>query len=246
MRTLRQSPKSLTLSLRPLRIWILSGLMSSVGLILLLVLGRLTSLRCDRFGLSLASCTVETLGIGLEKQKTLLLKHVYRADIDSLYRIVLRTDQGDIPLTYPYTALNWEQKAVVSQINNFLGNPIALNLSMSQDGRAFAYPFGIILLGGGLGLMASFGSMVVYEIHQDQQRVILRNQSLWGQSSQEFPLESVLGVELEQEPHNGFPGDCHITMRLRSGESITLSPRYPLAPQAATDLVNTLQTYLHS
>jgi|GEM_PF-4013345 hypothetical protein len=243
MRILRKTTDSLTLSLCPLRMWILSGALTTVGLAILLGLGRMTALRCDRFGLETGSCTLQTLSLLQGRYHTLELSNIYRAETDWLYRITLQTPSGNLPLTFPYAAIDWEQQLVMAQINDFLDNPTAIHLEMVQDGRPFAYPFGTSFFLGGLLLAFYFGSIAVYEINPDQKTVTLKHRGGFGQSVRHFDLTDVETVKLEtsEAPLN----DCHIAMQLRSGQSIPLSPRYPLDRNEARHLVQTLQTYLH-
>jgi len=223
--------------------WVLSGALTTVGLAILLGLGRMTALRCDRFGLGTGSCSLETLSLLHSEYRTLELETIYRAETDWLYRITLQTPSGPLPLTFPYTAIDWEQQLVMAQINTFLDNPTAIHLEMIQDGRAFAYPFGTSFFLGGLFLAFYFGSIAVYEINADQRTVTLKHRGVLGQSVRRFDLTEVETVKLEtsEPPLN----DCHIAMQLRSGQTIPLSPRYPLDRNEAHHLVQTLQTYLH-
>lgn len=242
MRILRKTTDSLTLSLCPLRMWILSGALTTAGLAILLGLGRMTALRCDRFGLGTGSCSLETLSLLSNHYHTLELSDIYRAETDWLYRISLQTTSGHFPLTFPYAAIDWEQQLVMAQVNNFLDNPTAIHLEMTQDGRPFAYPFGTSFFLGGLLLALYFGSIAIYEINPDQKTVTLKHRGMLGQSVRHFDLTEVETVKLEtrEPPLN----DCHISMHLRSGQTIPLSPRYPLNQQEARHLVQTLQTYL--
>ncbi|MEY2977255.1 MAG: hypothetical protein ACO31I_05575 [Prochlorotrichaceae cyanobacterium] len=244
MRILRKTADSLTLSLCPLRMWVLSGALTSLGLVILLGLGRMTALRCDRFGLATGSCSLETLSLLQSHYQIIEIRDIYRADTDWLYRITLQTPSGNLPLTFPYAAIDWEQQLVMNQINDFLDNSTAIHLEMTQDGRAFAYPFGVSFFLGGLLLACYFGSIAVYEINQAQKTVTLKRQGMLGQSIRQFDFQDVatLQVEAAEQPLH----ECHISMQLRSGQTIPLSPRYPLDRQEARHLVQTLQTYLQN
>lgn len=245
MRILRQTPEALTLSLCPLRMWILSGALTAVGLSILLGLGRMTTLRCDRLGLALGTCSVDKVSLWQDKRQTINLTQVYSADIDWLYRIVLHTEGKTIPLTFPYAAIDWKQQIVMNQINEFLDNPIAVQLKMTQDGRSFAYPFGTSFFLGGLVLACYFGSVAIYEINQAQQTVILKHRGVLGQSSRKFHLSDIETLQLESSDYSSPTiSDCQVSLRLRSGQCISLTPRYPLDRHEANHLVHTLQAFL--
>jgi hypothetical protein len=225
--------------------WFLSGTLAGIGLLTLGSLGRVTSLQCERFGLGTGSCSVENLTLWGSHDETFALSQIHRAEEDWLYRISLNVGNSTIPLTFPYATLDWKQQVLINQINSFLDNPTAVQLSMSQDGRAFAYPFGTSFFLGGLLLAGYFGSVAVYEINREKNTVTLKHQGVLGKSTQQFNLQEVEGVELETSPET-IMQDCRILMQLRSGQTIPLSPHYPLDHQEARHLVNTLQTYLQS
>ena len=245
MRILQKTSAALVLRLCPLRMWVLSGGLALTGLGILLGLGQVKTLQCDRLGLNSGHCWFRQESFWQHRYRSFDLRQVYTAEVDWLYRIVLKTADGDVVLTFPYAAVNWQQFAVKNQINGFLDNPIALQLLLSQDGRAFAYPFGLSFLLGGMVLGGLFGTVAVYEINRSRQTITLKHQWMMGKSQHEFDLTEVEALKVDRSPNTqGLGSDCHIAMQLRSGQSIPLSPRYPLHPQEAQQLTQILQSYL--
>jgi hypothetical protein len=207
-------------------------------------LGRVTTLSCDRFGLLVGSCQVVSIGLEGERIQTLPLDQVYSADLDFAYRIILYTSSNPVVLTAPYSGFSTSHQVVAAQINDFLSNPIAIRLVFQDDGRSFAYPFGVVFLVGSGLLGAIFGSVVNYEIDREKGIVILKRQGILSRITQSYPLEEV--TQLEIETSEGIQGelDCRICLLLESGKTIPFTAHYTLNCQEAQKTIEQIEAFL--
>ena len=234
MHVAQPTPTGLVLRFYPLKIWLLCTLLATTGLATMVGLGRVTILTCDRITLRVGSCTVESLGLEGDRRQSIPLHNVDRAALSSTASVVLRTTAGTIPVTAPLGSNpNLSRALVVTQINQFLENPVAVRLVFQDDGRAFAYPFGLIfILGSGVMLMM-FGSIVSWDLDRQGSSFKLKHQSFLTTLVCHYPLHAIDRLQLEPSRSNADIGGCGLYLLLYSGQRIPLAHRYFLSQEDA-------------
>lgn len=244
MQFVRQTPTHFTLCLRPFKVWLLCGTLASVGFGVLIELGRVTTLSCDRFGLLIGSCQVVSIGLEGERVYSLPLAQVYGADVDFMHRIVLYTNEQFLPLTAPYSDFSLTRQIIAARINHFLVNPVAIRLVFQDDGRSFAYPFGaVFIIGSGL-ILIIFGSVVVYEIDRSRSIVTLRRQGILKGTINHYPLADITRLHIEISEGIQGQTDCRICLLLHSGQSVPFTPHYGLNCQDARKTLQQIEAFL--
>jgi hypothetical protein len=246
MYSVSQSPTQFSLCLRPVKAWLLCGTLAVTGLGIIVALGRVTTLTCNRFGLLVGTCEITSIGLEGERTHTFHLNEVYGADLDVAYRIMLYTGSAPIALTAPYSGSSINRQIVAARINHFIQNPIAIGFVFHDDGRGFAYPFGLIFLLGSLLVATFFGTVVIYEIDRAQATVTLQHQSFWGRRCHTLALSEVDRLKIEISEGLQGQTDCRICLILRSGHSIPFTPHYTLNPQDAETKIQEVEAFLLS
>ena len=66
------------------------------------------------------------------------------------YRIIILTQNSQIPLIHSYTIGKQRKIKKVNLINNFLSHSQATSLTVQQDNRLFGYLFGLIFIVSGI------------------------------------------------------------------------------------------------
>lgn len=148
---------------RMLGLMLFGGIFLAVGLAVVWFLGAQTTLTCERPEPRTGECTlVSANALGLNtRSQTVRLNEIQRAELqvsededgDETYRVVLRTETGEVPLTGYYSSGRDDKRQNVDRINAFLDDGNARTLTASQDDRLFASIFG--------GLFACVGGLAV-------------------------------------------------------------------------------------
>lgn len=242
MRVVRQTSTQLTLRYYPWKVWLISLLMITVGLIILHS-GRVVTLTCNRVEPSEGLCALTSQGIwestSTEFPTSLLQgavvdqhQHVDRDDegresYKYSYRVVLLTRRGEIPFTSYYTSSGYRQKTViVHRINDFVRFPDQTSLIVQQDDRWFAYLLGGILTFAGLISALGFGQLITCHFDKTLDQVVIKQQGLFTTQTVKQSVQAIAGVRLSTyTTPNGKPVD-RIVLDLNSGGTVPLTTYY--------------------
>lgn len=117
--------------------------------------GRLTTLNCRRDDRAQITCQktersltvvepMETI-VGLKSATIEEVGRKYRR----AYRVVLRTESGDYPLTEQYQSDRLKKEEAADQINRYVADPTQTTLTLLQDDRGQSNLFGLIFVASG-------------------------------------------------------------------------------------------------
>ncbi len=128
-------------------------LMAGGSLLAMYFFGSTVNLNCERDSTGAVNCTRDQNWLGLLEGSTKPVPGLQRAviqenydDDGSTYRVALRSEQGDIPLSAAYTS-GYEDKAdLASQINTFLSDPAQTTLEVSTGIPIAGVLFSVSLL----------------------------------------------------------------------------------------------------
>ncbi len=124
----------------------------AVGLMSIILFGKVTNLDCNRYQKNQITCQLESsglLGKKLTEIKQIQGSEVKRRrsdDGDYTYRVLIKYENGETPLTDYYSSGRSEKYEQVEQINSFINNPEIPNLKVKNDKRWLAYPLGGIFI----------------------------------------------------------------------------------------------------
>ncbi|NEQ97222.1 MAG: hypothetical protein F6K30_10940 [Cyanothece sp. SIO2G6] len=134
-----------------------------VGGLSLILFAKITTLECDRLEPKQIECTLVSEGV-LGTNTTLIPPgHLQGAkvqvsedsDSNDIYRVVLRTETGNVPFSAVYSSGRSGKQQKAEQINAYLNNVNQKVLTIQQDDRIFGYVFGGIFGLSGVAMMGS-------------------------------------------------------------------------------------------
>lgn len=227
--------------------WWVSLVCFGAGAMGWLLLAQTSELRCDR---SLTSqcqlthrrprqTTTHQFSIASLREATLDIDF---DDGDTLYRVLLVTDEETLPLSSLYTSNGGGQRRRVNQINQFLQTPTDPSLRLRQDTRWL----GLVFLGafgfGGLLLLLS-NRTIDCTFDKDTNQFSLRLWGLRGATTHQHPLSNLLGMRVEQSTDKDTD-TSRLTVVLKTGEAIPLSIVYTGTFEAHASLARQVQEFL--
>ncbi|WP_017293964.1 hypothetical protein [Geminocystis herdmanii] len=200
-----------------------------VGIWVILSIGKVHILKCDRIEINQISCGL--IQQGLISQKKTNIPRLYNAKlgIDSdgdspTYRVELDTNMGMIPLSIMYSSGEKNKANKVSKINEFIQNINENSLTIKQDDRLFAYSFGGLFALAGSGLM--MGGLTHFRktniiFNKSMGKMLIEDKNLFQNQVKEYRLGEIKKVTFVKEYH-----DSHEVFRpkimLNRGEEILL------------------------
>lgn len=132
------------------------------GLVVMVLSGELATLTCQRVEQTQGSCQLVTSGLLGSDEITIPLNQLQNAKLELIsgprggggYRVVLLTDDGEIPFISAWNPSVQEKQKKADLINAFIGNPRETSLRVQQDERWSAYSVGgFLILGGGIVML---------------------------------------------------------------------------------------------
>jgi hypothetical protein len=130
------------------------------ALAIIIFYGRRITFTCQRVEPTQGNCQLMSFGLLGSNEITIPLNQLQGAKVDEssdgdTYRVVLLTNDGDVPFTPICSSGAGEKQKNVNLINAFIGNTEKTFLRVQQDDRLSAYFLGGIFLIGGLILLGS-------------------------------------------------------------------------------------------
>lgn len=134
------------------------------GLVVMVLLGEHTTLTCQRVEPTQGSCQLVTSGLLGSVETTIPLNQLKNAKLELStnsrgrggYRVVLLTDDGEVPFISTWNPNVQEKQKKADLINVFIGHPGETSLRVQQDDRRSVYSVGgVFILIGGLVMLSS-------------------------------------------------------------------------------------------
>ncbi len=182
------------------------------GWVILILVGKLTTLKCHRLEPNQVPCEVIVSGLFGKEITSIPTGQLESATVevrklkDGLitYRIVLITKNKNIPfaLSDSSEGEKYQKYKKVKQINNFLNNSEEMSLKIQEDERWSIYPLGgsLILMGGGiiyLSLMCKFTSSWIFDKRYGRMYLIKKN--VFQSETRERRLDEIEEVKVIEE-----------------------------------------------
>ncbi len=203
------------------------------GLAVILFIGNLSALKCDRVAATQIACKLTSANILRQKIVPIEAGQLQGAEVQvnedsdgDTYRVVLITKSGKIPLTDVYSSgIGTKYRENVDKINSFIGNPAQESLLIQQDDRWFAYPFGgiFMLVGGGIilgSLRWKFQTSCIF--NKSTGKMYLTEQSLIESESKEWMLHHIKEAKAIAGTDSDGDKTYNTKLILKSGEEIAL------------------------
>lgn len=214
-----------------------------LGLTIITLFGKVTTLKCNRLEIKQVSCEiissrllgrkVTSLTNGMLKGAELengTLKGAELEPSQTNYRINIITKNGIIPLTDYYSSGLSEKSEKVEKINKFMGDSQQISLIVKQDDRLFAYQLGSVfaLVGGWLffAQLIQLTSKTSLTLDKKSGRIYLRKGNIFKSDLKEYPLQEVKAVKVVEDSDSQEVHIYNMILIFNSGEEIYLDTTY--------------------
>lgn len=177
------------------------------GIAVILFIGKLNTLKCERVEIEQISC--QLIRQGLKGIETINIRKLYSAELGvsdkddgETYGIKLNTSEGIIHLTEGYSSGRKNKLKKVEQMNNFIADKTQTYTQIKQDDRLFAYSFGGIFILVGIRLM--IGSLRFYRpinciFDKNKEKFFIREDNLFQSKIKEYNLIDIKSVAMVEE-----------------------------------------------
>lgn len=250
MKIVKETPTQLNLLNLPIWLWLFGLIFSGVGLSVIMGFGKVITLNCDRIAPVQSNCQLKSaglLGISPQERKLEALEgaKVERSDSSdgAAFRVVLLTNQGEIPFTDYYSSGENGKQEIATQISTFLGNSQASSLTLQQDDRWFMFMVGGVFVVAGLAVAVVVGEIVVCEFNKNSGSMILKRHSLLGTKVVERHIHEINNVQIE-ESHSNDGSTYRVSLVFTTGDRLPLTSYYSSGRQSKQAIAERLQKFL--
>ena len=222
------------------------------GLFVIAKIGKLATLTCDRTASTVLECQLSTTGL-LDTQTTAIAQ-LLGAEVQTsessdgdTYRLLLKTERGEVPLTEVYSSGRRGKSRKAALINAFVSNPSQTSLTIQQDDRWFAYPFGgiFVLAGGGIIIGSlSMDLITIYDFDRRMGQLSLTQRGLFRTKVTEQMLHEIQQVQLQTQVDSDGDTTYSASFKLRSGEEMPLPLPGVSGKSGYEDVTNRMRKFL--
>lgn len=209
MKIIKRTPNQLILQHRPIGIWLMGSILTIVGLVIIILFTRASSLTCQRISPSQGSCELtrshflisKTIIVSINDLKgaEVVMNHTRQIDgffiLKPYYRVILIIPTKRIPLTVYGTITHDQQEAIATKINAFLKKPVKTSLFIERDQRWLIYLVGGIFIV--VGLLAELSKIITVTFDKILGTLTIEREGLLRTDVFEFPMEDIIGVKLK-------------------------------------------------
>jgi len=203
-----------------------------------------TTLRCDR---STTQCELTHSNLFGERQRTFSTESLQRAEVDrrrssdgdSTYRVLIQTQEGDIPLTQSSSS-EWARRQLqADEINTFIQDLAQPTLEIGENNYLVAiFIFVVFGLAGSSMVLCIQSSTLTFD--KTLGKMTLTRSHIFGRRKEEkYPLKQLVGAQLQHSDDT-----CRIVLMLDSGKMIPLTNYYSSGAKGKQKLVNQICKFL--
>jgi hypothetical protein len=205
--------------------WIFALIFVLGGLLAFWLFGRSAEVACTRLELREVRCEITETSLGLTVRRT-TVANPQQATIEvnedsdgDTYRVSLVTARGVVPLTDVWSS-NGAFSQTEAQLNQFLQDPTAKTVSVSQAPSPWIYLFPVCFCGVGLFMILAL-SFETYIFDRDRALLLIKRESLRGTRTAEEPLA---GLKFSVRDHSDSDSTSYgVHAHTSSGRDITLA-----------------------
>lgn len=249
MKINRHDANHISIHFSPAFLWIIGVVFIGLALAALLFFGTKTTLVCSRSGQAVCTLThkamlkTTTRSIPISQLREAYVGSNVDSEGDETYRVVLRTDSGDIPLTSSSSSGYAGKRDNANRVNAFLQSAGSSTVSVVQDDRLLAYILGAIFAGVG-SLLALLSSQVTLDLDRSTGLAVLSKASMITRSREEYLLEDLAGAEV-QESSSSDGSTYRVALVQHSGARMPLTGYYSSGYKAKQNLADEINKFLH-
>lgn len=209
MKIIKKTPNQLILQHRPIGIWLMGSILTIVGLVIIILFTRASSLTCQRISPNQGSCELtrshflmsKTIIVSINDLKgaEVVMNHARQMDsffiLKPYYRVILVIPTKRIPLTAYGTTTRDQQEAIANKINTFIKNQAKTSLFIERDQRWLIYLVGSIFIV--VGLLAELSKIITVTFDKILGTLTIEREGLLRTDVFEFPMEDIIKVKLK-------------------------------------------------
>ncbi|MEH2276174.1 MAG: hypothetical protein V7K40_15645 [Nostoc sp.] len=250
MKILHKTENLLTLRLRPVRVWILGGILAAAGFSVIAIFAQVTTFTCTR--IEPTNCKLVTSGLLASKPKEFSLNMLQGAKVEessndshgnSTYRVVILTSNGEVPFTSYFDSDHSKKETIVSHITNFISNPKITSLTEKQDDRLWMYLIGGIFVSGGVITLLTRVVTCVFDKTLDI--LTVKQQGLSGTKFLEHRLSEIKDVIVEEKSTTNHSSNYRVTIVLVSGDRLPLTSYYSSDRTSKQETASCIKSFLN-
>ncbi len=250
MKIVQQTPTVLKLQDQPVGLWIFGSLFVIAGLFVMTVFGRASTLTCRRVEPTQGKCELAESGLLGSQSQEIPLTGLQGAKVETssssdgdTYRVALLTRDGNIPLTSIYSSGYEAKQASASRVDAFVSNPGEALLTVRDDSRWFAYPFGGIFVAAGL-FVVSVTQVVTCSFDKTLGCMVVKRKGLFKTELLEHRLREVLDVQVEDSTDSDGDQTYRVRFLLACGDRLPLTSYYSSGRESKQEAVNCICKFL--
>ncbi len=256
MKIIHHTPTQLILKHRPFILWLLGSFLTIVGLVIIILLSKTSTLICERGLPNQGHCELKhsyffiynKIVFSLNDLKDVQVVKSHSRWMDSLqspeYRVILITPTEKIALTPYGTTKRIEQDAMAAKINHFLKHVDETRLVIEQDNRWLIFLIGGIFII--IGLWAELRSQIVtVTFDKEVGSFQIERQSLLGAEVIEHSLEDITDVKVKTSSYfNSKTMLYQVVMEIRPNETILLTSNNSLGKARKQKIVDEIRQFI--
>jgi hypothetical protein len=208
---------------------LLGIIFGGIGIVTMYAFGQTVALSCSR-DWQPDPCRIERTWLSIPVKTTSLhsLLESYldeSSDSDGTsYRVMLVTQEGNVPLTSSYSSNYSQQLNIVREINAFLGNREQRTLEVESSGT-FSLVFGLVFVFVGVGVLyAGIRAFNLLWIFDREVGVLMKVRN--GNAEAEYPLSTISGVHVGVSRDSDGADTYRVELSLQTGERVPLTSFY--------------------
>ena len=255
MNIIHETPTQLILRHRPFILWLLGSLLTIVGVVIIILFSKTSSLICERGLPDEGHCELKhshffiskQIGFSVNDLKDVQVVKSHNRWLNGIqspeYRLILITPTEKIAITPYGTTERTEQDAMAAKINRFLNNVNQTTLIIEQDNRWLIFLIGGILII--IGLLAELSQIVTVTFDKEVGSFKIERQGLLGTQLIEHSMEDITEVKLKISSYfNSKTMLYQVIMELSPNETILLTSNNSIGKARKQKIVDEIRDFI--
>ncbi|MEA5583433.1 tetratricopeptide repeat protein [Nodularia harveyana UHCC-0300] len=231
MKVIHQNHSQMTLRLRTWKAWILGGVLTSIGVLMVFSWPHSRVFSCQRNTNLLVTCKASITGLLWSEDTILFGKDIQGTKIktytrsENKSRLLLLTNEGEFYPIYTFEKYGTVKKWV-EEIEIFFKDTQQQNLFIESSNRLSAFLVPGLTISVGLLIVVSFGKVVFCKIDKTLGLLTVEKYGLLGNFQAEYRIRDLRGITVQKSRKNKGTTMYRVALVMDSGEYIPFSDYY--------------------
>jgi hypothetical protein len=231
MKILEQTPRRLVFYSRPIGLWLFTAIFPTIGILIGIFFIDINSFSCKRQGSSNDLCQKTTISALGTRTTQIPLNDVLSAEIRQKYdkqeifhRLEINTKQGIVPLAQGWEggSSSFNERTMVSQINNFLRNSQQKSVSINLYPSAILLIWFFLWVPISLLIFFAVAQIRICTFDKNLHKLKVEVKGLLGYKCTEYPLEQISDVIILDSESSNNVAVNPVYVVLNSGQKISV------------------------